>query len=208
MPSSTRHRPSEAIRTKVMNEFSYLCAICGKTQPQIHHIDQDASNNALDNLLPLCPNHHLLDAHNPTSPIPTAKLILFRKFRDPAIFLSQFSPLFDRMKFMLEPELLSSELHELQSMTADLLKFVSYLNMGNYYSHRIYPLIGWIQPTSDSQGVLQTLDREQNAGHLYRAKLIAQSDGAVRLLIECLRFQNWKRIAPYQADAYLNQVSI
>jgi len=36
------------------------CAICGEsTLVDIHHIDHDRNNNNLDNLVPLCPTHHM-----------------------------------------------------------------------------------------------------------------------------------------------------
>lgn len=34
------------------------CTICGKVNADVHHQDEDYTNNHLDNLLPLCRSHH------------------------------------------------------------------------------------------------------------------------------------------------------
>ena len=196
-----RRRPPQKLQNAVLREFKYLCALCGRPQPHIPHIDGDPSNNVSGNLLPLCPNHHLLDAHDPTSPIPPAKLQLFREFRDPAIFLAQFTPLFDRMQFLLDLNSVQPDLHELQALVGDLLAFVQHLSMGSYYVQRLAPLITWTQPQHDGAGVIERLNREENGGQIYKKKLETITGEAVRLLVECLRFQKWKRVSPYPADA-------
>jgi len=42
----------------------YQCEICGEEGPKglfdVHHIDENHSNNAEYNLVTLCPNHHRL----------------------------------------------------------------------------------------------------------------------------------------------------
>src|ERR1035441_2967653 len=77
-------------RERVLSEFCHRCPICGGEKPQVHHIDENPTNNDLLNLLPLCPNCHLTDQHNPTAPMVPAKLALFRKFKDPTILSPQF----------------------------------------------------------------------------------------------------------------------
>lgn len=45
------------------NTYSSVCSICGFDDVdalQIHHIDQNRSNNEVDNLIILCANHHSL----------------------------------------------------------------------------------------------------------------------------------------------------
>ncbi len=59
----------KAVRDKILAEFNHRCAVCGADRPHIDHIDEDPSNNEPMNLLPLCPNCHLTDKHNPTSKI-------------------------------------------------------------------------------------------------------------------------------------------
>lgn len=34
------------------------CLFCGEDRPQIHHMDGDYTNNAPENLMPLCTEHH------------------------------------------------------------------------------------------------------------------------------------------------------
>ena len=194
---SNRKPLSTKSRNKVLSEFNHLCAICGKPNPHIHHVDGNCTNNILENLLPLCPNHHLLDAHNPTVPTASGKLALFRQYRDPAILLTQFDPLFNRMKFLLPPEIVENDLHVLQSQCHDLLDFVKHLKMGSYYESALFPLIGWRQPSLSNAGSMVVIEREEQAGRLYLKKLISQREKIILLLVECLRFQEWKSIATY-----------
>ncbi len=88
------------VREQLMKEFRYRCAICGGDRPQIHHIDSNPTNNDLLNLIPLCPNCHILDQHDPTAETDQRKLRLFRQYRDPTILSPQFQPLFNRLKFV------------------------------------------------------------------------------------------------------------
>lgn len=90
-----------AVRDSVLREFSHRCAICGADRPQIHHIDEDPSNNDPVNLLPICPNCHLTDQHNPTAPADPQKLALFRRYKDPTILSPQFEPLFSRASYLV-----------------------------------------------------------------------------------------------------------
>jgi 5-methylcytosine-specific restriction endonuclease McrA len=76
----------------LLREFHHRCAICGGDRPHIHHIDEDPSHNDLSNLLPLCPNCHLQDQHDPTAPMNRDKLQLFRAHRDPMILHERFIP--------------------------------------------------------------------------------------------------------------------
>jgi hypothetical protein len=47
-----------SIRAKRMGMDS--CCVCGEREVlDIHHIDMDRSNNTMDNLMPLCPTHHM-----------------------------------------------------------------------------------------------------------------------------------------------------
>jgi hypothetical protein len=46
------------LKNKLLYESQYCCAICQKSGCQIHHIDQDHSNNAIANLTVLCVYHH------------------------------------------------------------------------------------------------------------------------------------------------------
>ena len=89
-------KTSEALH----DEYNHRCAICGSDRPQLHHIDENHANNDLLNLLPLCPNCHLRDQHNPTRKVEVPKLQLFRKYKDPAVLKPQFHPMFIRQQFL------------------------------------------------------------------------------------------------------------
>lgn len=49
-------------REMAMREYDHQCSICGWCEDddilQVHHIDEDRQNNALNNLIVLCPNCH------------------------------------------------------------------------------------------------------------------------------------------------------
>src|SRR5256885_12038233 len=98
--AKTRIAIPRDMRDKVLKEFHHKCAICGEADPQLHHIDENPSNNDQMNLIPLCPKCHLSDQHNPTKSIETDKLRLFRQFKDLAILKPQFHPLFIRLRFL------------------------------------------------------------------------------------------------------------
>lgn len=53
----------ESVPSQLAAEVAYLvdrkCAVCGAQGIyQLHHLDDNPSNNTLDNLIVLCPNHH------------------------------------------------------------------------------------------------------------------------------------------------------
>ncbi len=54
----TRTPIPEAIRLDVIVNCNNRCCICQTPFVQIHHVDENPSNNASDNLAPLCPNCH------------------------------------------------------------------------------------------------------------------------------------------------------
>ena len=46
-------------RQKCLREKGHECDVCGATGDlEVHHIDGDRSNNSLENLVPLCEEHH------------------------------------------------------------------------------------------------------------------------------------------------------
>ena len=50
----------EQIANDIIIRSSNACCICQTPYVQIHHIDENPSNNDPDNLIPLCPNHHAM----------------------------------------------------------------------------------------------------------------------------------------------------
>ena len=59
----------KTVAEEVLKEYRHKCAMCGRHEPQLHHIDEDPGNNDPVNLIPLCPNCHLQDIHAPTAPL-------------------------------------------------------------------------------------------------------------------------------------------
>src|SRR5258708_10145894 len=191
MPKQRTSIP-KAISSRVLREFRHGCAICGRDEPQIHHIDKNPANNQVDNLLPLCPNCHLIDQHDPTAPSDPLKLKLFRRYRDPAILSSQFHPLYLRLRFLLTLEE-TYEWTETLACTAELTAFVRALNMGDFYSGRIRDLLAvpQLDPPSFDASQAQRADFEARRQSAFKDSLIQNREKATRLVIEMLRYQDW-----------------
>jgi hypothetical protein len=185
--------PKDA-RSEVMGEFNHRCAICEADKPQIHHIDGNPANNEVSNLVPLCPNCHLIDQHNPTVPIDPRKLHLFREFKDPTILSPQFEPLFQRARFILDLNVGSFSLKEARQNAKDLVSFVSELEKGTYYRKKLVGLLGYVgvarsygahTPSSDVEGWTQEDTKR------YYDKLSKGRQNAIELIIELLKYQQW-----------------
>ena len=48
----------EQLRLEIIEKCNNRCCVCQTPFVQIHHIDEDPSNNTFDNLVALCPNCH------------------------------------------------------------------------------------------------------------------------------------------------------
>jgi len=207
----SRTRLTATLQNRILREFNYLCAICGRPRPHIHHIDGNPSNNDDENLLPLCPNHHLLDAHDPTERIAPAQLLLFRKHRDPYILLAQFKPLLIRLAFLDEPLVSQLEFLEIEARARDLVAFLESLKQGQYYSQRVAQLIGWkelhwpsnISASATGRAAEMALElveahkRDEKARTQYRDALRTSRERVVELVVESLRYQEWRSIPQY-----------
>jgi hypothetical protein len=201
-----------------MAEFNYLCAACGGHGPQIHHIDGNNTNPDPENLIPLCPNHHLRDAHNPTCPIEPGIVKLLRMYRDPAVLSPKFQPLFARLKRFqstaaevvdeLTPksysmpgtdELTSPITHILPNRQLaerweqciwDLVRFTEVLEMGHYFRPSIYVLL--MKLGGHEQGRFTDL---LSTTHIKKSELAtACADAAKQVekyIMEQLRYQDW-----------------
>lgn len=182
-------------RDTVLQEYNHRCAVCGADRPHIHHIDEDPSNNSLDNLLPLCPNCHLTDQHDPTRRIDAEKLRLFRRHKDPAILRPEFHPLFLRLNFLLTVEI--SEIHtdDLEGQAEDLADFVKALQMGDFYGERIRNLTkrpphAYFVSLGGPDPEYERLVRCHNLE--YRQQLVSVTEKVVSLAVELLRYQPWR----------------
>lgn len=183
------------IKEALLDEYDHRCAVCGGDRPHVHHIDEDASHNELLNLLPLCPNCHLRDQHNPTRKIEVPKLQLFRRYRDPAILKPQFHPIYARQLFLEAVTPGDEPVGEIQSQVGELVELVQALEMGEFYGKRLNELIGPLRRAffmSLGSGPDPHYEQQRRAANQdYRQKLIANRDSAQALLIELLRYQGW-----------------
>ena len=183
------------IKDAILDEYDHRCAVCGGDRPHIHHIDEDPTNNDPENLLPLCPNCHLRDQHNPTRKIEITKLKLFRKHKDPGILKPQFHPIYVRQTFLDTVELNEEGVEILEKQANELIELVSSLEMGQFYSNRlnekIGPLkIGFIMILGDQPD--PRYEKQRREGNIeYRKNLIANRESAQYLLVELLRYQPW-----------------
>ena len=193
-----RERIPAKIREEVLKEYRHLCAKCGGVGPQLHHINEDPSNNDLMNLIPLCPNCHLTDQHNPTQRIEPGKLRLFRQYKDPAILSPQFHALYRRAEFLdtLDSDDALARFQWLGEQTLELIAFVESLEMGEYYGKRLSRLM------LDRKFITDELQDRQVSELQYDFHIMAfgatrglilrdARDQVYDLLIELLRFQRW-----------------
>jgi hypothetical protein len=163
-------------RRSVLEEFSYLCAICGQRRPHIHHIDGYNSNDDAMNLIPLCPNHHLTDSHDPTRPLPPELLTLLRKYRDPFILHPRFFPIYARLSAFYNKQ---AKFSDLAQTAEDIVAFLRPFSMGQYYSEAINNVFT----------VFFSIESEDILDVRYAAVLAR----AEELLVEMLRYQGWSQ---------------
>lgn len=191
----TRETIPKKTREALLDEYDHRCAVCGGDRPQVHHIDEDASNNDLTNLLPLCPNCHLRDQHNPTRKIDVPKLKLFRAYKDPAILKPQFHPIYVRQLFLDSVVLSQDGVSELEAQANELIEFIQSLEMGAFYAKRLSELIGPLHRVfimSLGSGPDHRYEQQrQEANRDYRQHLVANREPARALIVELLRYQGW-----------------
>jgi hypothetical protein len=191
----TRDVMPKRLKDDLLDEYDHRCAVCGGDRPHIHHIDENPNNNKLDNLLPLCPNCHLRDQHNPTRKIDIPKLKIFRKFKDPAILKPQFHPIYLRQSFLEEVDLSDDSIEDIEKSVNELVEFIRSLEMGAFYSKMLIELIGspkgvgfmFFSGMEDDAYRDRLLKRNSD----YRAKIVENRESVRNLLIELLRYQAW-----------------
>lgn len=183
------------VRDSVLDEYNHRCAFCGGDRPHLHHIDENHSNNAVGNLLPLCPNCHLRDQHNPTRMVEIGRLLLFRRYKDPGILKPQFHPIYKRQVFLNQVEVSEEPVRDLHFKVMELRELAKALEMGDFYFNRLGELIGLRFPDYAPCLAVEpdpTKDVERRTGNQrYREKLVANREAARELLVEQLRYQRW-----------------
>jgi hypothetical protein len=191
-----RNSPSNSLSESVLREFRHRCAVCGRHSPQLHHIDEDPSNTVAENLLPLCPNCHLQDLHDPTSSPDPLKIRLFRRTKDPFILDPRFDPIWKRLRFLTPRK---NEVDESWDYNCkNLLDFIGCLKMGEYYRPRILSLLCHTTEHFEfyrmraglpfKKADFDSIELFENAWHNFRANAIED------LCVEMLRYQEWSPI--------------
>ena len=191
----SREAIPKKLKDALLDEYDHRCAVCGGDRPHVHHIDEDASHNEIHNLLPLCPNCHLRDQHNPTRKIDIPKLQLFRRYKDPSILKPQFHPIFLRQCFLDDVEGGEESISGFERQATELIEFVQSLEMGEFYGKRLIELLGPLRRPfimSLGPGPDPHYERQRRlANRDYRQKLIDNREPAKALLVELLRYQGW-----------------
>jgi len=188
----------KVISEQVFKEYHHRCAMCGQHDPQMHHIDEDPSNNDPANLIPLCPNCHLQDIHAPTAPLDPQKVRLFRRWKDPFILDPRFHPIWIRLRFLRGSN--DTRGYSWKYCCEDLKRFVNAFQMGQYYSGRIASVLDKTidhmvaclrnQGQNVSQKDIQNDPQRHREVDEFRATTIED------LCVEMLRYQGWSRTAP------------
>ncbi len=191
MAKQRTHIPKR-ISEEVLKEFNYRCAKCGADRPHLHHIDENPANNDALNIIPLCPNCHLVDQHNPTRFADPNKLKLFRKHKDPAILKPEFDPLFRRLQFF-NTEHNNHSLEELENMAIELCEFIWTFEKGEFYAKKVGELIIPRDLITYNTNVPRFRTK---SGYLtktedYRRELQKKQEKVHTLVVEMLRYQPW-----------------
>lgn len=191
-----RKKIPDKIKNELLREYSHKCAICGKDEPHIHHIDENPSNNKPVNLLPLCPNCHLTDQHNPNRKIEIPKLQLFRNYKDTLILKPQFHPIYIRQLFLEEIEINEDNVDELREQSNELVKFLAEFERGAYYSRCVKNLVrqdgvAIVTASFNDYDGYENTRRLKQRNLVYRQKLVNNKNEIQSLIIELLAYQKW-----------------
>lgn len=198
MPAKRPAIPT-VVRNAVLDEYSHRCAVCGGDRPHLHHINEKPKDNDQMNLLPLCPNCHLRDQHNPTRRVDAAKLRIFRLHKDPSILKPGFHPIFLRQAFLEHIEPGEASTTEIEDQAKELINFVKVLEMGEFYGGKLKELSFppsrpriYFLGSGVSTPSYEREERQENQD--YRQRLIASRYEMQQLFVEMLRYQGWANV--------------
>lgn len=192
--AKTRLSIPKVVKDGVLKEYNHRCAKCGADRPQVHHIDENPSNNDPLNLMPLCPNCHLTDQHDATNSIPVAKLAFFRRHKHRLILRPQFKAIFRRMEF-LQSIRDSDTVDELERKCKELTALIVEFPMGHFFASELHKLFelpaGPVLVSLDRIGSKDYADEQREHAEQYRAQLRAAVPKVEELIIELLDHQDW-----------------
>ena len=183
----------KTITDQVLREFRHKCAICGRHEPQLHHIDENPSNNKVENLLPLCPNCHLQDSHDPTAPPDLFKIQLFRRTKDPLVLDPRFHPIWTRLRFLREND--AERVESWQWSCNNLCEFIKALKMGQYYANLIMaifrdPYDHYVVHQHKLGNKVSKVDIRGNS-ELQSTVCAYRATAIEEICVEMLRYQEW-----------------
>lgn len=184
----TKKRPSipKGVEDKVKKEFSHSCGYCDANDPQLHHIDEDPSNNDPLNLIPLCPSCHMNIQHNPFKKADNRVLTLFRKYKKQGLLSSQFELFHEKLTFLDELENL--EIDDIEKFSIDLVEFVETLEQGKYYSKKISEIV-----IQEEISILDVIDSQVDAkDQEHKTTLQNRKEDILRLVVDLVQLQPWK----------------
>jgi len=202
-----RKEVPKQVREQIEREYKKVCALCGDTYPDLHHIDEDPSNNDPLNLIPLCGNCHR-QQHIPARQIDPNILAIFRRYKHGWLLAPNFVPLHRRMQFLKKVEEYD-DVEELQSDVDELIRFVRILDKGEYYADKISGIAYSDHPkhivyvlTETAEERARRLIRREQQHAAYRANLEERRDEIINLVVELTHFQNWEdRTDYFRSDA-------
>jgi hypothetical protein len=194
MPKKREQIP-RCVRDAVLKEFNHRCAVCGADTPHLHHIDEEPSNNDVQNLIPLCPNCHLVDQHDASNAIPRGKLRLFRRYKHRNILKPQFNPIFRRLAFLSSMND-SDDADVLKEDAKELVELVLNLAMGQFYGMSLKTLLdppkgGIVTVLGDPASEAQRTAYFREKARKYREQLCRVAPEVEALIIEMLDYQTW-----------------
>lgn len=185
----------KATQDSVLKEYSHSCAVCGARDPQLHHINNDPSNNDRLNLIPLCPNHHLNGQHRSHYAIHPERLLLFRIYKHLGILAPQFTPLFNRMRF-LDDTSDGANVDKLIEAGKDLCELVAAHVMGDFYAKQLQRKLPFrpspeTYPHPDSTYEIAFYAELKELNQEYLSELRKVRDEVHSIVIEMLWYQPW-----------------
>lgn len=178
------------MRDKVLVEFNHRCVCCDAPYYNIHHIDEDPSNNAEDNLIILCPNCHQGRVHGNSIMITPEQLKMYKRMKSKSVFKPIYSAIKSRIKFIETDEYERLTYDEITTKLDDLIKFIGTLNQGVYYEQELKrclsrePRICFTDtPISIRQQQTQEIENR------YKKKIKDKKEGILKLVLECIEVQ-------------------
>ncbi|HHT9133274.1 MAG TPA: HNH endonuclease signature motif containing protein [Candidatus Avalokitesvara rifleensis] len=178
------------MKDKILVEFNHSCVCCDAPYHVVHHIDEDPSNNAEDNLIVLCPNCHQGRVHGKSRKITPAQLKLYKTTKSKGVFKPIYNAIIRRITFVEKDEYENLTSDEISTKVKDLIGFISTLEQGEYYAQELKPYLRsspyvWVIPMPDSV----VNQRKKELLEERRKRIKDNKEEILRLVLECAEVQ-------------------